>query len=278
MKGRIVLVTGSTHGIGRAAALELARLGATVVLGCRDIGRGEETAASIKRTTGNPDVHVLCGDLSSRRSTREFAAAFRRRFPALHVLLNNAGAVVPTRRLSEEGVEMTFALNHLGYFHLTSLLLDSLKAGAPSRIVNVASETHRYVRPEFDDSQNSRRYSPLRAYGKSKLANILFTRELARRLEGSGITANAVHPGGVRSNFYSNASGINLLYFKLFRWTLITPEKGAETLVYLASSDEVEGITGCYFINKRPVRSSDASMDPDLAKKLWGISEKMVGD
>lgn len=276
MRGRVVLVTGSTNGIGRAAAVELARLGATVVLGCRDMRRGQEAAASIKTETGNADIHVLCGDLSSRRATQEMAAEFKRRFPLLHVLVNNAGAVVPTRRLSEEGVEMTFALNHLGYFHLTRLLMDRLRAGAPSRIVIVASDTHKYVRLDFDDLQSGRRYSSLRAYARSKLENVLFSEELARRLDGTGITVNCLHPGGIRSNFYSNASGINLLYFRLLGWTLRSPERGAETVVYLAASKEVEGSTGGYYIDCRRAPLSRYRQDAAAAKQLWEISERMV--
>ncbi len=276
MKGRIALVTGSTSGIGRATALGLARAGATVVLGCRDRGRGEEAAHAITTAANNPDIHVVCGDLSSRRGTRELAEEFKRRFAALHVLVNNAGAIFPSRQVSEEGVEMTFALNHLGYFHLTHLLLDLLRTGSPSRIVNVASETHRYVRLNFDDLENARRYKSVRAYALSKLGNVLFSQELARRLNGSGITVNALHPGGIRTKIYASAGGTTALYYKLFGRSMLTPERGAESVIHLAAAPEVEGLTGEYFKEMKLDRPSRYSLRRDVAVRLWDVSEEFV--
>lgn len=276
MKGRICMVTGANAGIGKVTALELARMGATVVMVCRNREKGEAAAAEIMSTTGNRSVHLLVGDLSSQKEVHDLAAQFKESFDSLHVLVNNAGGLVPTRQLSADGIEKTFATNHLGYFLLTSLLLDVLVKSAPSRIVNVSSDLHRLARLDFDNLQGERKYAQFQAYALSKLANVLFTYELARRLDRKRVTVNCVHPGGVNSNFYNN-SGTGLRFFStFFGWTMRSPEKGAETVVYLASSPEVEGVTGKYFKDRKTVSSSKLSMDRENARRLWEVSEEMV--
>ncbi|MCL5035174.1 MAG: SDR family oxidoreductase [Bacteroidetes bacterium] len=276
MRDSICMVTGANVGIGRVAALELARTGATVVMVCRNKVKGEKTAEEIKKSTGNSNVHLITGDLSSQREIRDIAAKYKEEFGALHVLVNNAGGLVPTRQLSVDGIEKTFAVNHLGYFFLTNLLLELLVKSAPSRIVNVASSVHHYAKMDFDNLQGERKYRQFQAYALSKLENVLFTYELARRLDGTGVTANCMEPGAVYSNFYNN-SGFGLrLFASLFGWTMRTPEKGAETVIYLASSPEVEGVTGKYFKDKKELPSSGVSTDPALSKRLWELSERMT--
>jgi NAD(P)-dependent dehydrogenase (short-subunit alcohol dehydrogenase family) len=276
MKERICIVTGANVGIGKVTTLELAKMGATVVMVCRNKGKGEAAAAEIMNSTGNRSVHLLVGDMSSQADVHRVAGEFRQKFDSLHVLVNNAGGLVPTRELSTDGIEKTFAGNHLGYFLLTGLLLDMLKKSAPSRIVNVASDFHRLAKLDFGDLQGERKYSQMQAYALSKLANILFTYELARRLDGTGVTVNCVHPGGVNSNFYNNSGARLRIFSSLFGWTMRSPEKGAETVIYLASSPEVEGITGKYFKDKKAVPSSKLSMDVENARRLWDVSKEMV--
>ncbi len=276
MKGRICMVTGANAGIGKVTALELARMGATVIMVCRNREKGEAAAAEIMSKTGNRSVHLLVGDVSSQKEVREVAAQFKDRFDSLHVLVNNAGGLVPTRQLSADGIEKTFATNHLGYFLLTNLLLDLLVKSAPSRIVNVSSDLHRFAKLDFSNLQSERKYAQFQAYALSKLANVLFTYELARRLDGKRVTVNCVHPGGVNSNFYNNSGRRMRFYSKFFGWTMRSPEKGAETIIYLASSPEVEGISGKYFKDKKAVSSSKLSMDRENARRLWEVSEEMV--
>jgi NAD(P)-dependent dehydrogenase (short-subunit alcohol dehydrogenase family) len=277
MKGKTCMVTGANVGIGKVTARELARMGATVVMVCRNREKGEAAAAEISGSTGNRAVHLLVGDMSSQKEIRGVAEEFRKKFNSLHVLVNNAGGLVPSRELSADGIEKTFATNHLGYFLLTNLLVDMLVKSAPSRIVNVSSDVHRVARLDFDDLQGERKYSQLHAYALSKLANVLFTYELAKRLEGKGVTVNCLHPGGVNSNFYSNSGKGLRLFSKYFGWTMRSPEKGAETVIYLASSPEVEGMTGKYFKDKKSVASSKISMDEEASRRLWNLSEDMVG-
>lgn len=275
MKNKICLITGATDGIGKATAKALAMLGATVVLGCRDEQRGERTRAELSSLTGNSSLHVLCGDLTSQRAILEMANRFKKEFPSLHILVNNAGAVFRRRALSVDGIERTFALNHLAYFLLTNLLIDHMKLSAPARIINVTSETYRYVRFKPDNLQGERSYSPAIAYAQSKLANIFFTRELSCRLAGSGVTVNCVHPGGIKTKIY-HSTPLHRLYAALFGWRLKPPEMGAETVVYLASSPEVEGISGGYFQNKRIVPLSRHAEDEPAACELWDISEQLI--
>lgn len=276
MEGRICLVTGATSGIGRVTAVELARRGAAVHLVARDRAKGEATLAEVARAgSGRARLHLA--DLSSMAAVRALAQEVRDAAPALHVLVNNAGAVEMQRRVTPEGLERTFAVNHLAYFLLTNLLLDRLRASAPARVVNVASAAHRRQTLDFGDLQSTRRYAGLRVYGRSKLANLLFTRELARRLAGSGVTANSLHPGVVATGFGRSSGGWMGFGTRLIAPLLLTPEQGAETVLYLACSPEVEGVSGEYFERCRPVRPSAAARDDAAARRLWEESARLAG-
>jgi NAD(P)-dependent dehydrogenase (short-subunit alcohol dehydrogenase family) len=278
MTGQVVLVTGATNGIGKVTALELARKGATVVLVGRSESKAQATRDAIRRETGNEQVEVLIADLSSMEEVRGLAAAFEQRYDRLDVLANDAGAMFTSRQETVDGFERTFALNHLAYFLLTNLLLDLLQASAPARIVNVSSDAHQNAYIDFDDLQSVHGYNGLRVYGRSKLMNLLFTYELARRLEGTGVTANAVHPGFVNSGFAKNNGGLIRFGLSLIgRLVAIPPEEGAQTLIYLSSSPEVEGVTGKYFVKRKPVRSSEASYNAEDARRLWAVSAQLVG-
>jgi retinol dehydrogenase-12 len=276
MQGKVVLITGATDGIGFVAARELARLGAAVVAVGRNADKTAAVVERIRKETGNPHVEGLLADLSSQQDIRRLAQQFRERHDRLDVLLNNAGALFHPRRESVDGIEMTFALNHLGYFLLTNLLLDLLKASAPSRIVNVSSAAHHRGRLDFDDLQRKRGYFSFGVYSASKLANLLFTYELARRLQGTGVTANALHPGLVASRFAVNNGWLGGVLRGLIWAFGIRPEQGARTLIYLASSPEVEGVTGEYFQNEKVRESSPASHDEEAARRLWDISESLT--
>lgn len=276
LDGKVVLVTGATNGIGLAAARELARMGATTCVVARDHAKGVATAARIREAAGNDRVALFVADLASQAEVRRLAAEVRQRVEGLHVLVNNAGAIYTQRQLSADGIEMTFALNHLGYFLLARELLPLLEASAPSRIVNVSSTAHERARMDWGDLQSEGAYSTWKAYGQSKLANILFTRELARRLPGRRITVNALHPGVVATGFGRNNGGLFRLMMQLGAPFLSTPEKGARTLVFLASATEVEGITGKYFVNCRERQPSAAARDDAAALRLWEISERLV--
>jgi NAD(P)-dependent dehydrogenase (short-subunit alcohol dehydrogenase family) len=276
MRGRVCLVTGATSGIGAAAAEELATLGATVIVAGRNAERAAATVERIRQRTGGAAEYLLA-DLSSQQEVRRLAEAVRARHERLHVLVNNAGAVFTERRLSPDGLELTFALNHLAYFLLTGLLLDTLQASAPARIVNVSSDAHQAATIDFDDLQAERGYSGFRVYGRSKLANLLFTYELARRLEGTGVTVNALHPGLVASRFATNLGGLARRLHPLARPFMLSPAQGARTIVYLASSPEVQGVTGRYFVSERDTTSSKASYDRADAERLWQVSATLVG-
>ena len=279
LQGRVCMVTGATSGIGRAAARALAGLGAELVLLGRDRGRGEETARWIQRETGNTKVDLLLADLSSQaevsRAAREFLGAGR----PLHVLLNNAGVILRRRSETVDGIESTFAVNHLAYFLLTNLLLERLKQSEPARVVNVASGAHRMARGgiRFDDPGFRDGYSAMRVYGHSKLANILFTRELARRLEGTRVTANCIHPGFVASNFAKNNGPLEALLMTLGRPFARSPERGADTAVWLCASPEVEGRSGGYWFDRRESRPSAAGSNDEDARRLWDLSARMTG-
>jgi NAD(P)-dependent dehydrogenase (short-subunit alcohol dehydrogenase family) len=276
MQGKTVLITGANQGIGKAAATSLGKLGAQLVLVCRNADRGCAAVAEIERE-GARGVELLVGDMTSQADIRRVASEFLAKHNRLDVLLNNAGAFVPTRRTTVDGIEETFALNHLGYFLLTSLLIDTLKASAPSRIVNVSSEAHRRAKMGWDDLQfKSSGYSAMGAYGQSKLANILFTRSLARRLEGSRVTANSLHPGVVASGFGTTYGGPVAALFKVAHLFMISPEEGARTSVYLASSPEVEGVTGKYFDKCKERWPSRAAQEDGAPERLWSISEELT--
>jgi len=276
LEGKVVLITGATSGIGRVAARELAALGARTFLVARDRARGEATLAEIRRTAGGDRATLLVADLSSQAEVRRLASDVRQRTGELHVLLNNAGAIHTRRQLSADGLEVTFALNHLAYFLLTRELLPLLEASAPSRVVNVASSAHRGARMDWDDLLGERRYSSWKAYGQSKLANILFTRELSRRLAGKGVTANALHPGVVATGFGHNNRGFFRLLVTAGAPFLTSPEKGARTSIYLASAPEVAGVSGKYFAGCRERTPSDRARDDGDARRLWEVSEALV--
>ncbi len=277
MKGKVCLVTGANSGIGKVTAQELARMGAQVIMVCRDKRRGEEAKAEITAATANPQVDLMTVDLASQAAISQFAKDFKAHYDRLHVLVNNAGIALSNRTLTPDGLEATFAVNHLAYFLLTELLLDTLKASAPARIVNVSSEAQSSGKIAFDDLQAEKKYSQMQAYSQSKLANVLFTYELARRLQDTGVTANCLHPGAVKTNFAQGSTGFFGMMLRLARPFEISPEKGAETSIYLASSPEVEGVSGKYFSKKQPKQSSTVSYDPAIRQRLWEESARLTG-
>jgi NAD(P)-dependent dehydrogenase (short-subunit alcohol dehydrogenase family) len=274
MTGRVCVVTGANRGIGRATAEGLAQLGAKVLLVCRKKEQGESVAHEIgAKSFVIPDV--ITADLSSQASIRRAAADLQGRHPRLQVLINNAGVIPRRREVTVDGLEMQLAVNHLAYFLLTNLLLPQLKAGAPSRIINVSSGAHTHAGIDFDDLQAERGYDPKQVYSRSKLANILFTYELARRLQGTGVTANCVNPGVVATGMLADYMGVTP-EAGLASTFGAKPKEGAETSIYLASSPEVEGVTGKYFERKQARRSSRESYDEAAARRLWEISERMT--
>jgi NAD(P)-dependent dehydrogenase (short-subunit alcohol dehydrogenase family) len=277
MQDRICLITGGTNGIGKSTAQGLARLGATVVIVGRSAQKTGQVVEEIRLATGNQNVDSLLADLSSQQEVRRLAGDFKRKYPQLHVLLNNAGGTFMTRQLSVDGIEMTFALNHLAYFLLTNLLLDTLEASAPARIINVSSNAHSGGKIDFDNLQGERSYSRFGPYGNSKLANILFTTELARRLEGTGVTANALHPGFTSTGFGKNNPGFLMkIMGAVVPLIARSPEKGAATSIYLASSPEVQSITGKYFVDCRVSQPAPQASDSAVARRLWDVSAEMV--
>ena len=277
MKGRVCLVTGASSGIGRTAALELASKGATVVMVSQDRDRGEAARLDLAAQSNSDSIDLMLADLSSQSAIKHLADRFRGKYDGLHVLLNNAGRLLSRRTTTEDGLETTFAVNHLGYFLLTLSLIDILKASAPSRIVNVSSSAHRFGTMKFDELQLEKGYGGYKAYSQSKLANILFTYELARRLEGAGVTVNCLHPGTVGTSLFKGVTGPVGVYLNLLKPLMKSTNRGAETAVYLACSPEVEGVTGVYFINKKPAKSSHRSRDPAIAQQLWQVSCQLTG-
>ncbi len=276
MKGQICLVTGANAGIGKQTALELAQMGATVVLVARNRERGEAARAEIG-ADGGP-VELLLADFSSPASIRAMTEAFKARYDRLDVLVNNAGVYLTGRDETAEGLEMTFAVNHLGYFMTTLLLWDRLLAAHSARVIVLSSDAHRQAKLNFDDLQNGRKYAGFRAYSQSKLANVLFTYELDRRRGHAPVTVNAVHPGFVASNFGRNNRGlVGLAMTRLVPLFAKTVVEGAATSVYLASSPDVAGVSGQYFTNCRAVKSAPQSYDRAAAERLWTISEELTG-
>ena len=281
MNGKVCLVTGATNGIGAVTARELARMGATVV----GIGRNPDLCAAREREislkTGNQNVRFLVADLSSQAQVRDVAARFLAEYPTLHVLVNNVGGLFPTIQRSADGIELTFALNHLAPFLLTHLLLDRIKASAPARIVVVSSNSHVGATVDFDRLQGPPGAGGFRTYGQSKLANLYFTYELAKQLAGTGVTVNALHPGFVATNFGRGGTGFTgrllAAIMPIAQLFALSEEEGARTSVYLASSPEVEGVTGKYFTKQKAVASSEASYDEATAKRLWDLSLQMTG-
>jgi NAD(P)-dependent dehydrogenase (short-subunit alcohol dehydrogenase family) len=277
LEGRTILVTGASSGIGRATAVGLAEEGARLLLVGRTPERCQETLEEIRRRSGRDDAVMLRADLSSLKEVRRLADEVLARAERLHVLVNNAGVTLLSRQTTVDGFEATFATNHLAYFLLTGLLLPRLRASAPARIVNVASDAHRFGRLDLDDLQNERRYGAMRVYGQSKSANILFTQELARRIAGSGVTANALHPGGIRSNLGRSEGRVLEVVRKLVGLFLKTPEEGARTSLWLASAPEVEGVSGRYFAKCRERKPAAHASDPETARRLWERSEELTG-
>jgi NAD(P)-dependent dehydrogenase (short-subunit alcohol dehydrogenase family) len=277
LENRICLITGATSGIGMVTAIELACMGSIVVITARTAQKAKVAVEKIIEESGNLLVEGLVADLSSQADVRALAGEFMHRYQRCDVLVNNAGAVFLRRSMSSDGIEMTFALNHLAPFLLTNLLLDTIKRSAPARIVNVASHSHEGAEINFSDLEGKHGYSFMRAYGQSKLANVMFTIELARRLNGVGVTVNAVHPGFVATNMGANNGWLVRLFLPLTRLWAISPQEGAKTIVYLATSPEVEGVSGKYFYKNRAVPSSPVSQDRESAQRLWAVSAKMVG-
>ena len=278
MAGRTALVTGATGGIGKATAAGLASLGADLAITGRDPGRAEAAAREIRAAGGGGRIDVFVADLSAQDDVRRLADEVLRRLPRLDVLVNNVGGYWNTRHVTADGLEHTFALNHLAPFLLTHLLLDRLKDGAPARVVIVSSHAHTGGRMDFDDLQGERSYSGARAYNQSKLANVLFSYELARRLGGTSVTANALHPGVVRTSFgAADPAGVQRLLVPLVRPFMKSPARGAATSIHVASDPGLEKVTGRYFANSRPRRSSRPSYDRAAAERLWQISAHAVG-
>jgi retinol dehydrogenase-14 len=268
MHDKVILVTGSTDGIGQQTALELARRGATVLLHGRNAERGQKTLADLRAASGNAHLDLFIADLSSQKQVRRLAAEVRAKYEHLHVLINNAGTFMPQRELTEDGLEVTFAVNYLAPFLLTHLLLDGLRLGAPARVITLSSTLHQRAQVDFNNLQGDKHYSPTHAYNLSKLGNVLFTMELAERLRGSGVTANCLHPGAVDTKLlraaFKGSAGESLA-------------AGAATSIYRATAPEVETLTGLYFEGKRPVNPSPLAKDLELRRKLWDVSVQLTG-
>ncbi len=277
MKGKTVVATGATSGIGEAAVLALARMGARIVLVARGERRAETTLDKLESVAPRLGHAVHLADLSSMAEARRVGHVIASSEPRVDVLINNAGAMFSDRRMTEEGLEMTYAQNHMAYFLMTAALEERLAASAPARVVSTSSAAHMGATLDFSDLQNAKGYKGFQTYGRSKLANILFTREAARRLTGGGVTANCFHPGVVATRFGSASGGWTSRLLPLARPFFATPEQGADTLVYLASSPEVVNVTGAYFVKRKAVQPSAAARDDAAVRKLWEASEALAG-
>jgi NAD(P)-dependent dehydrogenase (short-subunit alcohol dehydrogenase family) len=276
MGGKVALVTGGTSGIGKATAMALSAMGADVVVVGRDRERGERAAAEIRAQTGGR-VDLALADLSSQEEVRALAEEFKRRYERLDVLVNNAGLVQSTRTETVDGLESTFAINHLAPFLLTNLLLDMLQQSAPSRVVTVSSEAERWGNIDFDDLQSKNWYRGFPVYGMTKLANIMFTYELAERLKGTGVTATCMHPGAVNTRFGTNNRGPMTILFRAFKPFMRTPDQGADTVIWLASSPAVEGVSGRYYSDRKPIEPKKIANDTGARRRLWEESERLTG-
>ena len=278
MGGKIVVITGGTGGIGKATATGLATLGARVGITGRDPARAEQAAADIRAASGNPAVDAFAADMTSQNELRQLAAVVLEAYPRLDVLVNNVGGFWAHRHSTADGLERTFALNHLAPFLLTNLLLDRLKASAPARVVTVSSGAQSMGRIEFDDLQGARSYSGQRAYNQSKLANVMFTNELARRLHGTRVTANSLHPGVVRTNFGAeDQAWFFTVISRVVRPLLKTPAQGAQTPIYLASSPALDGVSGQFFAHRKPKTANKVAYDTAMTARLWQVSADLVG-
>ncbi len=279
MSGKRVMITGCTAGLGRAAALALADMGATLLLVCRNRSKGEQLATEIQHATGRDDCELYVGDMSSQRDIRAIARAFTATERPLDVLFNNAGVVMQERTTTPDGIETTFGVNHLAYYLLSVLLVDRLKASPAARIVNTASDAYKFSgkQLDFDDLQGERRYTTFGAYGASKLANILFTRELARRLRDTSVTVNAFHPGMVGSDFAKNNGWVAQVAMTLLKPIARSTLKGAETGIYLCTSPQVEGCTGGYYYERALHETAAGARNDEDARRLWEISEELTG-
>ncbi len=277
MEGKIIVVTGATSGIGKQTALQLAEKGARVILVSRSQKKCRRTKQEIIDKTGNKNIHYQTADLSTLGGIRQAAEGIQEKVDRIDVLVNNAGALFWNRQESADGIEMTFALNHLNYFLLTNLLLGKIKNSPAGRIINISSGAHIGQKLDFDDLQNQKSYRPFTAYGRSKLANLYFTYELDRRLKGTGVTVNAVHPGFVATNFGKEGNPLARMLMPIISLFAKSSHKGAETPVYLASSAEAEGVSGKYFFQKEAISSSPVSYDPQIAERLWQVSEELTG-
>jgi NAD(P)-dependent dehydrogenase (short-subunit alcohol dehydrogenase family) len=272
-----MLVTGATSGMGKVTALRLVEGGATVVITGRDRDKTEATARDLRQHAPKGDVHALVADLTSLAQVRALAQAFRESYPRLDALIHNAGGMFAKRSVSADGLELTFALNYFAPFLLTNLLLDPLKTSAPARIVTVASAQHKGKRVPFEDMTHQSGYSPLQVYAESKLMAIMFTYAIARRLQGTRVTANTLHPGVVATNFGKGEGGMWRALFTLLAPFERSPEQGARTAIYLASSPEVADVSGQYFVDSKEARSSDASQDVAAQERLWALSQQLTG-
>jgi retinol dehydrogenase-14 len=277
MGGKTVLITGGTSGIGKAAAVALAAMGAYVVVVGRNPERGEAALEEIKARSHSESVELMLADLSVQAELGRLAGEFQERHDRLDVLANNAGLVQSRRTETAEGIETTLATNHLAPFLLTNLLIARLKESAPSRVITVSSEAQRWGKMDFEDVQSTRKYRGFPVYGMTKLANIMFTYELAERLKGTGVTANCLHPGPVGTNFGKNNAGPMALFFRLGKPFMRSPEQGADTLVWLAVSPEVEGVSGKYFSDRKEIEAKEVAHDPAARRTLWTISEDLTG-
>jgi NAD(P)-dependent dehydrogenase (short-subunit alcohol dehydrogenase family) len=277
MAQRVCMVTGASSGIGKETSKKLVELGATVIIVCRNRERGERAKLEIEKAADAAQVELMLADFASLDSVRAMAKKFLEDHDSLHVLVNNAGGVRVMRSVTADGFETTFQVDYLSHFLLTNLLLEVLEKSAPSRIINVSSASHYSGHMNFDDLQMEKGYGVMKAYSQAKLAQVLFTHELSRRLDGTGVTVNSLHPGAVATNIWKSPLGPFSFLGNISKLFLISPEKGAETPVYLASSPEVEYATGKYYDHKREKQSSTESHDQSTAKQLWDESERMTG-
>lgn len=277
MNNKIILITGATSGFGKVAAIELARMGATVIIGCSALEKGQMALEEIKQKTGSSKLDLFVADLSSQKQIKSAVDKFRKKYTKLHVLINNAGVYLPKRHETNEGIEATFATNYLSHFLLTHLLLDLLKKSSPSRIINVSSK-HNGISIKWDDIMITKKYAPWQALGQTKLALILFTKKLAQELKGTGVTVNSLHPAVVATGLgVYKATGLMGLFIKIMKFFIHTSvEQGAQTHIYLASSRDVENISGEFFINKKVAKTLSNANNPADMERLWNLSLKLT--